>query len=1307
MLRNLLSTLLALMLLAPMAYAQTGQGGLKGKVIDVETGEPLPFVNIVVEKNGVQVNGSTTDFDGKYFIKPLEPGVYTIKTTFTGYAPNQINGVKVTAEKIGFVDVKMNSTVEELNEFVVTEYKVPLISKDNTTSGSTVTKEDLVRMPGRSANAIAQTVGGVYSADDGSGNLNIRGSRSDANYYYIDGIKVRGSSSVPQSSIEEISVITGGLPAQYGDVTGGVISITTRGPSRNYSGNMEYVTSGFKIGDKVRGLDKFGYNLFEASLTGPLVMKKDAEGKKTEPLVGFFLAGNLTSQIDNRGLATGSYQVKDEVLNRINQDPLRYNRETGTLKNSDFLRLNSFEKQATRQDAESLSFNGSAKLDINTGKTTNLTLGGTIAYTKRRIWEYRNMLFNSNNNPERTSLTWRAFARFTQRFGSSNQTQEQKSASLIKNAFYTVQMDFNQNSNRQWDKELKDDYFKYGYVGQFKSYKERSYAYRQNAEVVINNGQDTLIMDAKVQTVFSDTLIGFRPGDINPELTRYTTNYYNIFGWKGYDENGNPVFDDALATYGPDGRTQDNLGNSNNFFLSRVNNITQRGGRTNGMQPDQIYQLWNSPGTRTNQIYKRLSNQFRVSAMGSADIKDHNISLGFEFEQRVNRGFNANIYRNDNVNLWSAATQRANSHIPNLDFSNASIYRDEVIPTINYERLNSSPGAYRGDAYVANTDSGEAEENQSFFDLNVRKALGLNPDGTDFIDIQALDPDFLKLEMFSANELLNNGSEYVSYYGYDPYGNLTSNNTTLNDFFTATDENNNYTRPIGAFRPNYIAGWIQDKFSFDDLVFNVGLRVDRYDANQEVLIDKYVLFPTIKAGEITSDSRLTQLQEWVSNNPIPGNIGNDYVVYVNDVENPSEIKGYRSGDQWYNRDGIQIEDPRAIYSNGGIKPLLLNFDDKNKITPSNLTSESFKDYDPQINLMPRISFSFPISEDANFFAHYDVLTKRPTATTDFRGWNDATRLNPLDYLFIEQRGQNRIANPDLKPEQTIDYALGFQQKVTNSSSIKIEAFYREFRDQVQVVGVIGAYPRNYTTFGNIDFGTVKGATFTYDFRKSGNLSFKASYTLQFAEGTGSSNLGAANLVRAGKQNIRAIVPFSYDRRHNIVGTVDYRYGKGKDYNGPLIAGKQILANTGVNFQLNVGSGTPYSRQSNITGTQLPGGLSPLLKGTIHGSRLPWQSRIDMRLDRDIQLNVGKKERPINMTVYLTVQNLLNSLVERSIYRATGSATDDGYLTAPEFQNDIQNQNDEQAFREYYTMSVNDPRNFNLPRRMRLGVMLNF
>ena len=46
--------------------------------------------------------------------------------------------------------------------------------------------------------------------------------------YVIDDIRVIGDFHLPMSAVAEVNVITGGIPAKYGDVTGGIVEIRTR-----------------------------------------------------------------------------------------------------------------------------------------------------------------------------------------------------------------------------------------------------------------------------------------------------------------------------------------------------------------------------------------------------------------------------------------------------------------------------------------------------------------------------------------------------------------------------------------------------------------------------------------------------------------------------------------------------------------------------------------------------------------------------------------------------------------------------------------------------------------------------------------------------------------------------------------------------------------------------------------------------------------------------------------------------------------------------------------------------------------------
>jgi hypothetical protein len=488
-----------------------------------------------------------------------------------------------------------------------------------------------------------------------------------------------------------------------------------------------------------------------------------------------------------------------------------------------------------------------------------------------------------------------------------------------------------------------------------------------------------------------------------------------------------------------------------------------------------------------------------------------------------------------------------------------------------------------------------------------------------------------------------------------------------------------------------------DKFAFDDIIFNVGVRVDRYDANQSVLKDKYLWREAYTAGTTVP---VASVQNDLNNRP--SNIGDDYVVYVDNINNPTAVVGYRNGDTWYNADGVQLNDPSPLRTSEGIAPYLVRGSDGSldgDLEGSKLTKGAFEDYKPVVNVMPRIAFSFPISDEAVFFAHYDILTQRPTS---------ASRLDMFGYSYIQATG-DVLNNPALKPTKTIDYELGFQQVLTKASSLKISAFYRELRDMIQVRNVVDAWPVTYRTYANLDFGTVKGLTLAYDLRRTGNVWLRASYTLQFADGTGSGPNTGINLINSGQPNLRNISPLDFDQRHRIQTTFDFRYGGGADYNGPMLFGSPILQRTGINIVSILGSGTPYSASSRVI-NEGQGIGSHSLTGSLNGARLPWQFTTDMQIDRDIPLTFGgegDKAKSTNLNVYLLVTNVFNTQNTVGVWRATGSPTDDGYLAAAQYQNEIALQTDPDSYKDLYALKVNNPYNFGSPRTIRLGVRFDF
>ncbi|MEI8204000.1 MAG: von Willebrand factor type A domain-containing protein [Bacteroidota bacterium] len=172
-------TFMVWMLFAFGAMAQSGT--IKGTVTDEKTKDPIPFANLLIESGGKAYGTAVTDFDGNYTIKPLPAGKYDLKAQILGYKPTIIKGVEINADKITFCNIQMTQTAVNLNAFEVREYKVPLISKDQTTSGETIS------MSGNhyASSASYQSTSSNYTTTK-SNNANLAQPLSKASIYYTD-----------------------------------------------------------------------------------------------------------------------------------------------------------------------------------------------------------------------------------------------------------------------------------------------------------------------------------------------------------------------------------------------------------------------------------------------------------------------------------------------------------------------------------------------------------------------------------------------------------------------------------------------------------------------------------------------------------------------------------------------------------------------------------------------------------------------------------------------------------------------------------------------------------------------------------------------------------------------------------------------------------------------------------------------------------------------------------------------------------------------------------------------------------------
>ncbi len=1205
-----------------------GQGILTGTITDAKTGEPLPFVNVIVTQNGQQMGGAATDMDGNFQIKGLNPGTYDMQTSYMGYKSVMKTGIKVAASGYSREgDVKMEPTSEMLDEVVIQERAVPLLETGSAESGKRITAEDIERMSANSVDGIIASVGGITDNGDGS----TGSARGESNMQsYVNGAKKSGA-NVPKSAIQEIQVILGGTPAQYGEAIGGTMNITLRPPQNKFEGMVSYRTS--------EPFDTRGYHRGEFYLTGPVITKKNKETGAEKTILGFRLSGFDSYVHDpyRRPKDRRYFMAKDEVREQIEAAPLRLDPSTGSIQYAaSYLTADAFKRVGRKPNLWSNTVYIEGGLDFRPSSTTALKINGEYIYSIGKNGSLASMLLNNQNNSESKSSSFQIMADFSQRLSSD------EGSSKIRNVVFDILGSYQRQYSETYNKNFKEDYFRYGHIGIFNTRKRPTYSFTK-----MDIDGDGILEYVYEQNGWLDYRVDFEPSKDNPGLAAYTSQIYN---------------DTAFAAY--------------RSSLINYDNIRALYGLVNGDTPGGIYGMYSNVGIPSTSYSKGETQSIYAAAKITADVGKHSIELGFQYDQQIVRSYSLAA-----GGLWTLMKQEANQHILYRDLDNPQYDFSGFYPVVSYDRQ---------------FDAGS----QTYFDKRFREKYNLS--GTEYIDIDSYDPSKFSIDMFSADELYNAGNAYVSFLGYDYTGKKLTGKTSLQDYFIGE----NGKRELGAWQPIYMAGYIQDQFYFRDLIFNIGVRVDRFDGNQMGLKDPYLLYSAYTVADMKANGRTD----------LPAGVPDNAVVYVNTLnsdlsENFSDVQimGFRSGEgsasTWYTANGEVVSDPQKVAGASG-QPLPFR---KGKLLdtglPETISTDAFKDYEPQIVAMPRIAFSFPVSDRSEFKASYDVIARRPGSGSWMASY--------ASYLFMERMDGAALTNPNLKPEKITNYELGFQQVLSESSALTISAYYKQTRDLINLVQYTGADPTTmYYSYDNQDFRTTKGLTIAYDLRRLKNVRINANYTLQYAEGTtGLPTSTLVSLIRAGYPNVKMMFPIGDDRRHAFKLSLDFRYEGGDRYNGPttkrIVTGKdgeprvqniKWLQNFGVNITGLAQSGAPYTKYFSQT--------QSTIVGSYRGARLPWIFRLDMTINKAFLFKVGKRNTMLD--VFCSIYNLLDAKNITGVFGVTGDPDDNGYLTDPETQTVIRTQIDEKAYRNYYWMYLdNGSYNYSSPRRVEIGVSYQF
>ena len=352
---------------------------------------------------------------------------------------------------------------------------------------------------------------------------------------------------------------------------------------------------------------------------------------------------------------------------------------------------------------------------------------------------------------------------------------------------------------------------------------------------------------------------------------------------------------------------------------------------------------------------------------------------------------------------------------------------------------------------------------------------------------------------------------------------------------------------------------------------------------------------------------------------------------------------------YFQPDGKYLLDPDNIAA----------LDDLSPPFPNSLFGVASEKY----QFSPRLGISYPISDNGAIHISYGHFFQMPPFEYLYRNPNFRV---PLTGDFPENVG-NIIGNTDLEPQKTVVYEIGLQQQLFMDYGITVTAYLKDIRN---LLGSELHVKNNFKKFSkliNIDYGSVKGITLSFEKRFSNGFSATIDYTYQDAKGNASDpndafiKAQASPPIEANKQ----LAPLDWDRTHSLNFTITTG-----------VPGDFIISSIG-----RWGTGLPYTPaiQDQRTGLE-------------NSDNRPSIFYIDLYMTK--YFNVLNQQ----FSLFLKIYNLLDTANELEIFTDTGRA---GYTL--ELTRTTQPPRGVNTLSEFYTR----PDYYSAPRQIVLGASVEF
>ena len=461
--------------------------------------------------------------------------------------------------------------------------------------------------------------------------------------------------------------------------------------------------------------------------------------------------------------------------------------------------------------------------------------------------------------------------------------------------------------------------------------------------------------------------------------------------------------------------------------------------------------------------------------------------------------------------------------------------------------------------------------------------------------------------------------------------------------------------PVSAFnhnvyhrKPVELSGYIQDKIELKDMVINIGLRLDYFDAK----------------GRGPTDFRDPSLTQ-----PIK-------TIDIHQGDNPNHTRG--DDDQLYSDvpyrwnaadDSRALIDPETGEPFSETVPADAHFIDAagNDLSQKDwgATGSWFEQSEARAQVSPRVGISYPITDKGAIYFSYGFFYQKPTF--------EHLYVNPEFEMNMEQSGvvNTLIGNSNLKNQKTVNYEIGLQQQLGMNTGFFVTGFYKDINNWIgtEIVETYIAGDR-YGRFINLDYGNVRGITIALDIRPTRNISAFIDYTFQIAEGNASNPEAvfadaAATLPR--ESEIQT-VPLDWDQRHTLNLTTALNDPEG---------------NWGIAVIGKLNTGKPYT---------------PTLRAT-RGIRASFENseRKPVQMNFDIKGSRNFKVGTFTLSLFCKVFNLFDARNMDRVFSSTGRAD---FTSDILYAGRVQGVN---TLEEWYTR----PDYYTEPRRVQLGLNIAF